>query len=448
MIGVILLVVSLITYFTSQKRWFSYFLYLSFMSGSYGGFNLWTSDVIGINVTDIAFIYTFFVLFVLIQQKKVLFPHITFSKYYKYTLVLIVVCLLFSIFYYDLNLMQALRGGRFILLIFSYPILVRIKFGEFEKVLKLVVFIVFLTSILYVGQVMLGRPLMPYSLEYKNDVSTGLIRLYNSPFQLVFFLLLSFIAPQYFKGKISLYRIIFILAVFATQGRTYILTALLAILIIFALSHKMKSNIKYIVIFAIVIIPFSDIIISRFDNDGRTLNDLQKIQRGEVGDNFSTEVGEGATLSYRLAWVYERAAYLARRPLLEQLFGMGWSADSDPITHKRYRFGLGLKSKENGNTAQLSTPDISYGNMITRFGFLGMFVYLVMVVSLTLFFYRNRNFSPLFLVASVTLIVMFIGSISSSAMSNPATFAFYFFIMSTYFNKKAEASINNRLCQK
>lgn len=58
MIGIILLLIAIILYFRPRYRYFSYFLYLSFMMGSYGGgFGLWTDEILGIKNGDCAIIY-------------------------------------------------------------------------------------------------------------------------------------------------------------------------------------------------------------------------------------------------------------------------------------------------------------------------------------------------------------------------------------------------------
>ena len=152
------------------------------------------------------------------------------------------------------------------------------------------------------------------------------------------------------------------------------------------------------------------------------------IMNGNFGKDYESE--SDATMLYRFAWCYERANYLVGKPIGEQIFGMGLCSDSQDWVHKRYNFELGLINKETGLRAQLNTPDISYGNMITRLGFGGMIIYLILCVQITKYFWMNRKKNTLFLLMSVSTIIMFIYSLAGSDLSETKSFALMFFIMS------------------
>ena len=87
----------------------------------------------------------------------------------------------------------------------------------------------------------------------------------------------------------------------------------------------------------------------------------------------SKDVG---TFTYRLAWIYERADYLSTRPMEENVFGLGLISDSQTQkVNSMYAFGLGLMDEEE-NIAQLTTPDISYGNLLSKYGYVGGVLFL------------------------------------------------------------------------
>ena len=201
MIGAILLFIAIILYFKPRYRYLSYFLYLSFMMG---GLNLWTDTVTGIKTMDMAVIYTFVISAYLVFAGKWKIPKWPIKKYYIAVLIVIVICVLFSYFHYGLSPYQILQGGRSYLLLFSFPILIKANGTELLKVLKILLFFCVVTSVLYIFQIVLKRPLMPYG-HFDFDSATGLPRFYNMPVNLIFFLTLSFLLPKFFKGKTWVY---------------------------------------------------------------------------------------------------------------------------------------------------------------------------------------------------------------------------------------------------
>ena len=107
-----------------------------------------------------------------------------------------------------------------------------------------------------------------------------------------------------------------------------------------------------IIIIGILTLPFVGTISNRFE-EGGTSNDFDEILKGNFDDNY---VNEGdATMLYRFAWCYERADYLAKRPIGEQIFGMGLCSDSQDWVTKRYNFKLGLPNREMRRPYQLIT---------------------------------------------------------------------------------------------
>lgn len=432
MLGLLLLLIAIILYFQPKYRYISYFLYLSFMMGYSGGFGLWTDSVLKIQNKDIAIVYTFAINIYLIASGKFHLPHLPWINYYKLLVLFIIACVLFSLIYYDFSPYQVLQGGRSYLLLASLPILVQIKHSELYKLLRLLILVTVLTSCLYILQIVLGRPIMPYAGEGSIDPTVGLIRLYNSPANLSFYLTLSFIAPQYFKGKIIVYRILFFTALMCTLGRTGIFTSIMMVFLSLALTGKFSNVSKYAILIGLMLIPFWDTLSNRFEK-GNTQNDLQQILRGDFGKSYESS---NATMTYRFAWVYERGYYMIHRSLCEQIFGLGLISESQKRTHQLYHFNIGLYNGETGHINQLSTPDIAYGNLLVNLGFAGLFIYIAFFVHLIVFFFKNRKIHPIYTVCSAATIIMLISSFSGSAFSQPQTFSLYFIFIPIYLSIK------------
>lgn len=427
MIGYLLLLMALLLYIKPKYRHWSYFFYLSFMMGYGGGFGLWTDDVLGAKNGDLAIIYTFVISIVMIFNHQYRIPRLSFVVQYKWFIIFLCASVLFSSFYYHFTLFQILQGGRSFLLIFAFPILVNIKQRDFDKVLQLLIKVCVLTSMLYILQTISRHAIMPYG-EFDTDPTTGLPRFYNSPANLDIFLALTFLKPELFKGRIIYYRILFFLALVCTLGRTQIISTILLVFVALFFDGKIQKIGKYVIVLGVMMLPFIGILSNRFTGDGAS--DFSDIQAGNFKEGYVQGRDQG-TLLYRFAWVYERYDYIIHRPLGEQLFGLGLISDSQPWVDKHYNFKIGLSNPENTGAVQLSTPDISYGNIMTRLGFLGGVLYIAFIVSLLSFLVKKRKINDFILVSAASVMLLFINSFSGSLMSETRTLSIYFLFLST-----------------
>ena len=440
MVGVLLLLIALVCYFKPKQRWFSYFLYTSFMVGYGGGFGIWTNRITEIKNGDLAVIYTFVISVYLLSQGKYSFPRFSFIRQYKWLIGFLACSVMFSLLYYNYGVYNVLQGARSYLLFFSLPILCRITKPEFDRLMRAFMWITTITAVLYIGQVFVGHPLMPYGDgtpdSYKLDSSTGLVRLYNKPEFNVFFLALTFVYPVYFGKKINIFRVIYFAALMCTMGRTGIFTGLMTVLLAMFFNGKTGRVIKTVLVLGILLLPFVDMLSNRFEK-GETDTDIQTLLRGGAVTYESS--ADGGTMTYRIAWCMERMLYLEKRPAGEQIFGLGLITDSCPLM--KYSFKLGLFNKETGDVSQMGTPDISYGNLITHWGFGGSVVYMIFVFSLILFFYKHRRVNPYFTVCSASSVMMVVLSFAGTVLSSPGAFIIYFIVLSTLLQKNKFISI-------
>lgn len=435
MIGYLLLLMALLLYIKPKYRYWSYFFYLSFMMGYGGGFGLWTDDILGAKNGDLAIIYTFVISFVMILNHQYRIPRLSFVVQYKWFIIFLCASVLFSSFYYHFTLFQILQGGRSFLLIFAFPILVNVKQRDFEKVLQQLIKVCVLTSMLYILQTISRHAIMPYG-EFETDPTTGLPRFYNSPANLDIFLALTFLKPELFKGRINYYRILFLGALVCTLGRTLITTTILLVFIALFFDGKIQKIGKYLIVIGVMLLPFIGMLGNRFTGDGSS--DFSDIQAGNFKEGYIQGRDKG-TLLYRFAWMYERYDYLIHRPLGEQLFGLGLISDSQPWVNKHYNFKIGLPNPEETGAVQLSSPDISYGNIMTRLGFLGGVIYIAFIVSLLIFLLKKRKTNVFVLISAASIMLLFVNSFSGSMMSEIRTISIYFLFLSTLIFKK----INN-----
>lgn len=436
MIGILLLLIAISLYFRPKYRYISYFLYLSFMMGNAGGggLGLWTDNVIGIKNGDCAVVYTVVVGLYLISKNKWRIPQIKGHNIYIMFILFLVASMFYSYMYYGLSIYQIIQGGRSFLLVFSLPILLQADPEEVRKVIRILFWICLFTGVLYILQILVVKgPIMPYPGRPSIDSVTGLVRLYNFPANLSVFLTLSFLCPKCLPQKLNLnlVRGILMITLLCTLGRTYIATSLMFVLLTLLLNGNIKKMGGALIVIGILLLPFIDTIGQRFEGGG-TSDDINQVLKGGFDENYERQ--GNATMLYRFAWCYERADYLSNRPISEQFFGMGLCSDSQDWTFKHYDFKIGPLDTERMQTFQLTTPDISYGNMITRLGFGGMAIYLAFYVSLVLFFWKYRKCNVLFLLMSAYSIILFVEAFSSSCLSETRTLSLMFFIMSLAFH--------------
>ena len=428
MFGVLLLVISLYFYFKPQYRHLSYFIYLSFLLGYGGGFGLTTDAVLGVKNKDLAIVYTFLVSVYLLLQGQYKLPRIKFMRWFKVFICFLICSIVFSYAHYGFSFFQILQGGRDYLLLFSLPIIIKIKPCELARLMPILLWVTAITSVLYIMQIIFGQPLMPYSFEPGIDATTGLIRLYNIPPLLGFFLALTFVVPEYFGKRVNVLRVVFFVALICTMGRTGIFSDLMVVMLSMLFLGKASKLMKTVTIVGILFVPFIGMISNRFEKGG-TDSDISTVLSGGFSDYGS---GDGGTMTYRIAWIYERAEYLANRPIGEQIFGLGLISDSQPLVHRMYNFHLGLREKDTGLPTQLSTPDIAYGNILSKLGFGGGAIYLSMLVSLAIYLFKKRKANAMSVVCSAMIILAFAVSMAGTTLSQPQNLVIYFLLLATF----------------
>ena len=429
MLGYVILLISLFLYTKSKYRYLSIFLYLSYMMGYLGGFGVWNDIVLGCKTMDLALLYTAAINAYLIFNKQWCIPKKSFRKSYVLFGLFLCASILFSHFHYGLTFFQILQGGRSFFMILALPILSQVKHNELNKILRLLLGVCFIESIIYIMQLFVGRPLLPYLSDFSYDSSTGLVRLYNSPANLVFFIIISFIKPESCPKvlKINTIRGVLFMALLCTLGRTYIATGIGTLLLAMMINGSFKKVAKTLIVLGICLIPFIGTLSNRFESGG-TSNDLNQIVNGDFGKNYQLQ--DDATMTFRFAICYERAEYLAHRSLGEKIFGMGLVSDSQPWVLRHYRFRIGLMNDETGETNQLGNPDIAYGNLITYLGFGGMLIYLYMCFSFARYFWDNRKKHYLYLIVAAQMIMLFVDAFSGVGLSNPQNLSLFFLILS------------------
>ena len=379
MLGITLLVIAIIAYVIELKR-ISLFIFTSFMLN---GWCVLTDDVLEMKNYDLAIIYTFVIFFfsALFEKSPTKFNDTKLKRWLYAFAVFIILDVVFSYNHYEFTPYQILQGSRASFLFLSYFFLKKVKVKDFLWINEIFFYITLVTSVLYILEVFFDLPVLPYNKEgAKIDDYTGIMRYYNSPPLLYWYIFITVLTPNLLKSKFTFLSIfVFIIALIATLGRIQIAMTAAVLLIGLIIQGRAKSIVTAAVAVLVLAAPFAQLLGARFAGkyEDSTASEIKAIFNGGIQETVyvgnSKDVG---TFTYRLAWIYERADYLSTRPMEENVFGLGLISDSQTQkVNSMYAFGLGLMDEEE-NIAQLTTPDISYGNLLSKYGYVGGVLFL------------------------------------------------------------------------
>ena len=429
MIGIILTILAIVLYINGNKKW-SILLFACF---SYRGFVLLTDNIMGLKNQDAALIY-FLVIFLYSLLKEKNIPSVQnrqLNKAMKCFAVFMLFSILFSALHYGLDLYQLIQGSRRYFIIFSFYFISKLSYKDSKWIIDKIVLISVITGSLYIIQSLTGLPVLPESeQQLSTDSIDGTLRYYNYPPALevsIFLLLFCYDSMSKYRKYFSF--AILLIALVCTQGRTLIASILFVIVLSLLMKGQIRKIMLYGVIGAICLIPFLPLVMERFQGDdkNKSSSDITSILNGD----FTNYEGQGGTMVFRFALVYERFAYLMERPFGEQVFGMGLLSDQQTtLVNRMYNFRIGLVNRETGSVTQLSTPDIAYGNLICKLGLLGMSIYIWIWGVMIWLSYKYRKYNEYVFSLFCLLFVYFYTSFSGATISYAEYSVIPFILMS------------------
>lgn len=421
MLGIILLTIALFLYPSQHKRW-SILLFIIF---SMQGLRFIPEDVIGFKYMDMAFIYMLVINVCSAIYERDTTHYLPYERYLVWGLLGFLLCsAAFSFIHYRFSFIQILQGGRHLFLFAAYFFLRKVNREDIVWIIKAIFYITLVHAGLYIIQCVTNLPVLMVSAKSALNIHTGEYRYYNYPILMTFYILLALLHPEQLGSRLAKVSIlVMIIAIVLTQGRTYIVANALICLVGLLLRGKLTRVAQWAIIGGIAILPFMDVALSRFSED-KTESDITQILRGEFINAAQTGQLRQGTLTYRFAWVYERYLYIKERPISEKAFGLGMISDSQTdVVNSKYHFAIGLADEEHG-VYQLSTPDIAWGNFVTKFGAVGTIILLSLWIALFVYMFKLRHLHPLLQCEFLFLLYLSITSISESHLSDLGNLAF------------------------
>ncbi len=429
MFGFSLLGISLFLYIIRQHK-LSFFVFVTFMLN---GWCVLTDTILGYKNYDLAFIYIISVLIIniFLDKRKIRYIDMTIITLIVLFIVFLFFVIRFSYNHYKFTPYQILQGSRASFLILCYFFLRRMEKETFIWLNKAFFYITLVTSILFILEVFYNLPLFPYTMIVKVDDFTGIMRYYNSPPLLYWYLIVTILYPSILNSRLTtIGSFVFSVALIATLGRTQIGMTFGVVLLGLLLKGKANTLLKVLIISGILSVPFMEILNLRFEgkygND--TESEVKSIFSGGIADMANGDYTDEGTLTYRFAWIYERMLYLSNRPFGESVFGLGLISDSQTETvQAMYHFNLGLYN-EDGFKQQMTTPDISYGNLLSKYGYVGGFLYLFVWFYLLGFFFIHRKHLDYAFVGFLLVLDLMLISIAGTSVSDQGNLIFPFMI--------------------
>jgi hypothetical protein len=335
--------------------------------------------------------------------------------------VFLIICILRSKWVVGLGWSDIIRTCRYQFFWIAYFVFRNMEKAQLEKLLKYLFDVTVVISVLYLLQIIFNQTILnETALTYAQIFGIKIPRYYNQPDLIQFFTLVAIYRNPY-KG---IWRIVTTAIVVATLLGAFHRSLqgffLLALLIGFALKLPRLRRLQFLSILTALLIGAISVAGFQFMNT-QTFLDLQNIQKGYYADveEIDIENFQNSTFTFRLAILYERNQYLWEHPE-NLLLGVGLIAE-DSHKASTLDFQVGLVDEITDKAAQIDCGDISYPSMIFRIGYLGTAFYLMLLIYLTVFFYKNRNHKYGF-VSFLFWILSFGVSLFSSNLLLPATY--------------------------
>lgn len=453
MLGYILLGFAIYYYFYAGMKKWSILIFMFFCNN---GFQILPDFVIGAKNYDLAAIFCFFMApFSMIYEDAPERENKTIKYLVVFMMYFMIVSAFFSRYHYDFTWFQIFQGGRRLIIFVSYFFIVKMKKKDIEWLFNILFKITMITSVLYIIQVVTDLPVLPHLkgdkiAELGAELGTyG--RYYNSPPLLYLFLFISIFHPELLKIKRPYISVmIFAAALLCTLGRVQITSVIFMTIIGFLMRGRLTVFVKYALVFSLALIPLSDSISMRFSGEDYGSNsateEIKNIMNGSVQETVLTgDIKGKGTMNYRLAWIFERMLYLSERPIGEKIFGLGMISDSQIETVQRmYNFRVGREQTEDSNAiGQLSTPDTSYGNLLSKFGYVGGTVFFILWVTIMIYGWKNRKKDEWMFILFLITADMIILSFSGDVISNPKYLSILYLIITLSLFRQTEKQEDN-----
>jgi len=344
-----------------------------------------------------------------------------FTKYLILFASFLIICIFYNKFIVKLGWGDILRTCRYQFFWIAYFLFRHLSKETLETLLKCLFFISVFTAFLFLLQIVLNRNiLIEVGTGYTRLFGIKITRFYNQPDMLFFFTFMALYHNPLKGIPKYLSMIILTAALLGAFHRSLIGCFLISVIIGYAVNLPRIKKI-YFTVAASVILVFTVVFLGNRFVHSRTYLDMEAVVTGNISaEEFKMEDLGNATFTFRILHLLERNQYILEHPRA-MIFGAGLIPEDSKLVEHMFDFKIGLVAEITGATAQLETGDISYSNLFLRLGYVGTFLYLLLIAYLMIFFYKKRD-NRYGLFSFVYLILTFGDSFFSANLLYPYTF--------------------------
>ena len=217
----------------------------------------------------------------------------------------------------------------------------------------------------------------------------GIYRMQSTPPYIALILLVLLFYLRNIRYR--LFVILLILSVmFISQNRTPLITLLFQIIVFLVLAKDVKYK-SQIILFCILLFPsFNSLMSSRSQEEKSAITTNANVL-DYVGSGDYQALSEGNTFLFRIAMLLERLDYIISTPQYT-LFGVG--AMHESTAQKKFDFRVGTAGQGNDGLTyvnQLDSIDIVWSPILIRYGLIGLFFHLCILLWIIVKFFKRRN---------------------------------------------------------
>jgi hypothetical protein len=416
----------------------NYFLFtlIYFSTSFFGFFSTYTDyGFREINNSDIAILLLLFGIIVLPKKNNLIRKHRfygTFQKIINFFIIYVVGLIFYDILFTSNSLSNVLIESRIYLFLLILKLIDRIDLKHTFTLINSIAVIISIKSVIYVSQYIFNIEIFQ-TTEFLISVGkfTGFSNL--SPLVIIFLLNKS--------KKISGLDMFFILFLFLSSillgSSGYIITNFTVLLCWFYF-QKRAFKFGFILLSIIPILIFTLLFTSQTVSNDGIFNDISTDYKEMSSflsrynsSNDVTEFYHGGSFQFRLAMLAERVFYLIDNNRL--FFGDGFIPDSK-LTSQIFILGTHTDNYSFG-IEQYNSADILYVNLISRYGLIGLILFIGIFIYLSKFKKYNKFFILSF------LFFLFFTSFNSNLLYKMNNFVLLFLII--FFEIEYRLKINS-----
>lgn len=353
------------------------------------------------------------------------------SNYYEhYKLIMVFVIFLIasffvSIYVYELQIIDAIKGVRTYLAILLLPDICSLSKVEIRSFLYKVSIITAIFGVLYITQNITKVGILR-DLESDSQTMTGFLglrRYYSTPpgTSIAFFFSL-FLMNKFDKHR-KIILVISALTILFAQSRGYIFSTFLTIAIVSFFSKVKGSKRFAYALFVVLIALFIKNTILSGETGKKTANDFELLTSGGAKD--LSEVSGDATFTYRLALLTNTIEALSEGSTCQKIFGFGLFSSIEMTDAIRMGITKVTLFTDFDNKVMMNTPDIAYVNILNSLGYLGGALYFLFWFYYIRDLNRYRRSGNLIAVLGfASIISSLISGLNGSGMTTPTSLFF------------------------